>query len=59
VEAKKLGLNDNHFYFALLAELYTGVDNDKAVESLQTALYLAKTPSDRQAIQTRLDRFFE
>jgi RNA polymerase sigma-70 factor (ECF subfamily) len=59
VEAKKLGLNDNHFYFALLADLYTGVDNDKAVESLETALCLAKTPSDRQAIQTRLDRFLE
>jgi RNA polymerase sigma factor (sigma-70 family) len=59
VEAKKLALNDNPFYFTLLGELYRDVDNDKAVESLQKALSLSKTPSDRQAIQTQLDKFLE
>jgi RNA polymerase sigma factor (sigma-70 family) len=57
-EAEKLKLNDNHFYFALLAELYTDIDNKKAVENLQKALLLAKTDPDRQAIQKRLIRLF-
>src|SRR5678816_2655713 len=43
IEAEKLNLSDNHFYFTLLGELYTGIDNKKANESLQKALVLAKT----------------
>ena len=53
--AEKLELLDNHFYFALLGELYTDLDNKKAVENLQKALILAKTSPDKQAIQKRLD----
>ncbi|HET6995460.1 MAG TPA: sigma-70 family RNA polymerase sigma factor, partial [Chitinophagaceae bacterium] len=30
IEAEKLRLTDNHFYFTLLGELYTGIDNLKA-----------------------------
>ena len=56
IEAEKLDLRDNHFYFALLAELYAELDNNKAAESLKNALQLAKTDADRQAIQKRLDR---
>jgi predicted RNA polymerase sigma factor len=56
-EAEKLKLNDNHFYFVLLAELYHDIDNNRAAENLQKALLLAKTAPDRQAIQKRLDKF--
>jgi predicted RNA polymerase sigma factor len=55
-EAEKLRLDDHHFYFVLLAELYTDVDNGKAAENLQKALALVKTGPGRQAIQTRLDK---
>lgn len=53
-EAEKLNLKDNHFYFVLLAELYTGIDNHKAKQHLQTALSLAKTQADRHSIEKRL-----
>src|SRR6188508_1284113 len=54
-EAEKLNLSGNHFYFTLLGELYTGIDNKKANESLQKALLLAKTQTDRQTIQKRIN----
>jgi RNA polymerase sigma-70 factor (ECF subfamily) len=56
VEAEKLQLTNDHFYFMLLGELYTGVDNDKAIENFQKALSLAKTKTDRQTIQKRLEK---
>jgi RNA polymerase sigma factor (sigma-70 family) len=56
IEAEKLNLSDNHFYFTLLGELYTGIDNKKANESLQKALVLAKTQTDKQTIQKRINK---
>jgi predicted RNA polymerase sigma factor len=53
-EAEKLKLTDNHYYFTLLGELYTGIDHKKAKENFEKAIALAKTNSDRQAIQKRL-----
>src|SRR6187455_145029 len=41
-EAEKLNLPDNHFYFTLLGELYTDIDNKKAKEHFQKALGLQK-----------------
>jgi RNA polymerase sigma factor (sigma-70 family) len=55
-EAEKLDLTDSHFYFALLGELYTGIDNQKAKQHLQQALALAKTQTDKQSIQKKIDR---
>jgi RNA polymerase sigma factor (sigma-70 family) len=54
VEAEKLKLTDNHFYFALLGELYTGIDDKKAKEHFQQALSLAKTTTDKKAIQKKI-----
>jgi RNA polymerase sigma-70 factor (ECF subfamily) len=54
-EAEKLKLEDNHFYFALLGELYTNIDNNKAEAQLHKALALAKTPAEKQALQKKLD----
>lgn len=55
-EAEKLKLPDNQFYFALLGELYTDIDNEKAKKHFQQAISLAKTPTDKQAIQKKIDR---
>jgi RNA polymerase sigma factor (sigma-70 family) len=55
IEAEKLNLNDNHFYFTLLGELYKDVDNDKAKQHFKKALALAKTQTDRQTIQKKIN----
>ena len=54
-EAEKLKLTSNHFYFALLGELYRDIDNKKAKENFQTAFTLAKTQTDKQTIQKKID----
>ncbi|PWT73449.1 MAG: RNA polymerase subunit sigma [Bacteroidetes bacterium] len=56
VEAEKLKLTDNQFYFALLGELYTSIDNQKAKENFQQALLLAKTNPDKEAIQRKMNK---
>lgn len=56
VEAEKLKLTDNQFYFTLLGELYTGIDHDKAKSNFKTALSIARTPTDKQVIQKKLDQ---
>jgi RNA polymerase sigma-70 factor (ECF subfamily) len=56
IEAEKLELTDNHFYFTLLGELYTSIDNKKAKENFQKAFSLAKTQTDKQTIQKKIDR---
>jgi RNA polymerase sigma-70 factor (ECF subfamily) len=55
-EAEKLMLTDNHFYYILLGELYTGIDNKKAIAHFLLALYLAKTATDKRIIQQKIDR---
>jgi RNA polymerase sigma factor (sigma-70 family) len=55
IEAEKLQLNDNHYYFTLLGELYKEVDAEKARAYLETAHRLAKTQTDRQTIQRKID----
>lgn len=54
VEAEKLDLSDNHLYHSLLAELYTNIDDAKAVFHLQEALKLAKTTTDKTVITKKL-----
>jgi RNA polymerase sigma-70 factor (ECF subfamily) len=55
IEAEKLKLTDNHFYFTLLGELYTDIDNEKAKQNFQKAISLAKTQTDKQIIQRKID----
>jgi len=55
-EAEKLNLTDNHFYFTLLGELYTDIDNEKAMQNFRKALLLAKTQTDKQTIQKKIDK---
>lgn len=56
MEAEKLKLTNNHFYYTLLGELYTGNNNLKAKEYFCNAIKLAKTQADKQIIQRKLDR---
>jgi len=55
-EAEKLNLESNHFYFALLGELYSDVDNEKAREYFTKAVSLAKTITEKQAMQKKIDK---
>lgn len=55
IEAEKLQLKNNQFYFALLGELYKGIDDQKAQENFKKALVLAKTQIDKTAMQKKLD----
>jgi RNA polymerase sigma-70 factor (ECF subfamily) len=56
-EAKKLEqLTDTHFYFTLLGELYTGIDNSKALKNLEIAFAMAKTSSDKSTIKKKIDK---
>jgi RNA polymerase sigma factor (sigma-70 family) len=59
IEAEKLNLTGNHFYFTLLGELYTGIDNKKAIENFQKAISLAKTQTEMKTIQKKIDALSE
>jgi len=52
--AEKLKLTGNHFYYALLGELYTGADNEKARMNFENALSLIKTVPERLAIEKKI-----
>jgi len=54
IEAEKLKLTDNHFYYVLLGDLYTEIDNDKAKAHFETAYSLAKTETDKRFISKRI-----
>lgn len=56
VEAERLNLTNNRFYFMLLSQLYSGTDDVKARAHLLNALDLAKNDRDRQLIQKQIDR---
>jgi RNA polymerase sigma-70 factor (ECF subfamily) len=56
LEAEKLNLTDNHFYFMLLGELYTEINNEKAAENFQKAFSLAKTETEKKSIRKKIDK---
>ncbi|MEO6302922.1 MAG: sigma-70 family RNA polymerase sigma factor [Bacteroidia bacterium] len=53
-EAEKLKLTGNPYYYSLLGELYTNIDNKKAKESLEKAFSSAKTQSDKNIISKKI-----
>jgi RNA polymerase sigma factor (sigma-70 family) len=53
-EAEKLNLAGNHLYHSLLGELYTGIDNVRAVSHFQTALSIAKSKADQAVISKKI-----
>jgi len=59
IEAEKLELSNNHYYFTLLGELYKDVDNDRARMNFIKALSLAKTISDKKTLQLEIEKLGE
>ncbi|MGO4293045.1 RNA polymerase sigma factor [Chitinophaga sp. RAB17] len=53
-EALKLNLATHHLYQVLLGELYTGIDNPRALSCLKTALELAHSPADKKIILQKM-----
>jgi predicted RNA polymerase sigma factor len=54
-QAEQLRLSNNHFYFLLLGELYTGVDREKAIVNFRKALALARTPAEKSVIERKIN----
>jgi len=54
-EAEQLSLDDNHFYFLLMGELYAGIDRQKAKDYWQKACGMAKTQTEKQGIQQKIN----
>ncbi len=54
-EAEKLNLTSNHYYFTLLGELYININNQEAKTNFEKALSLAKSKTDKQTIQQKID----
>lgn len=53
-EAEKLKLTGNHYYFTLLGTLYTGIDENRAMQNFEKALALARTTADKMIIQKKM-----
>jgi RNA polymerase sigma factor (sigma-70 family) len=53
-EAEKIKLVDNHLYHSLLGELYEGINNQKAIMHLQTALKLSKSSAEKVLISNKI-----
>lgn len=51
-KAEKLQLTSNYFYYSLLGNLYTDIDDHKALQHYQTALKLVNSVTDK-ALMTR------
>jgi predicted RNA polymerase sigma factor len=54
IEAEKLQLKDNHLYYSLLGELYSDINNIKAIECFERALKLVKSTADRNVIENKI-----
>ena len=55
IEAEKLNLTDNHFYFSLLGNLYTDIDKAKAISYFEMALQKAKNDNDKSLLNKKLN----
>ncbi len=54
-EAEKLQLTNNHYYFVLLGDLYTGISNDKAKEHFEKAFSMTNSAAEKRSIQGKLN----
>ncbi|KQX15554.1 RNA polymerase sigma factor [Flavobacterium sp. Root420] len=50
IEAEKLNLTENPFYYSLLGNLYTDIDNTKAIQNFEKALKITNSPADKTTI---------
>ena len=58
-EAEKINLTGNHLYHALLGELYTGIDDAKAVSHWKQGFQFAKSATDKTHISHKILAFEE
>jgi predicted RNA polymerase sigma factor len=56
IDAEKLKLENSHFYFLLLGELYKDLDPEKAGSSFKRAYDLARTEPERKSIKEKMDQ---
>ncbi len=56
IEAEKLKLTNNQYYYVLLGELYTGYNNENASANYLKALNLAKTIADKNCIREKISK---
>jgi RNA polymerase sigma-70 factor (ECF subfamily) len=56
IEAEKLKLTDNPFYYSLLGNLYTDIDNKKAIQHFETALKLTHSNADKVIITKNINK---
>ncbi|WP_346320155.1 DUF6596 domain-containing protein [Chitinophaga sp. YIM B06452] len=55
-EAGALHMENDHFYWLLLGELHTGLNNDKAKAHFRKAYDLAKTQTEKAVIRGKIDQ---
>jgi len=55
-EAEKLNLSNNHFYYSLLGNLYTGIDNQKALQHYEMAMKLATSANDKVTMKKNIEQ---
>lgn len=55
-EAEKLDLGGNHLYHSLLGELYSTIDDNKAIQHLQQALKLSRSSADKKVISDKIKK---
>lgn len=55
-EAAQLPVTDNHFYHVLMGELYSRLDDVKALSHYQKAYDLARTQTEKQGIQEKINQ---
>lgn len=53
-EAEKLKLTENHFYYSLLGNLYTDIDNELALQHYKQALAMAISNADKLTISRHI-----
>lgn len=54
-EMEKLNMDNSHFYYLLLGELYTNLDNHLATVNYEKAYNLARTQPEKQVIREKID----
>jgi len=59
IEAEKLQLTDNPFYYSLLGYLYTDIDNAKAKEQYEKSLEFSNSNADTKTIRKYIEELTE
>jgi predicted RNA polymerase sigma factor len=55
-EAEKLNLDNNHLYHTLLGDLYSTINNQRAIQHLECTLKLSKSVADRKIILSKIKK---